>query len=215
MSDPQQKKEGIGCCGLGCIILILGAVVLVAGLGFGYYELTQKIHDYTAGSAKTIAVESTGPQEYEALVKKMDDFKGLPPGSDATLTITAHDLNVLIARSPQWSLVAGKIHVTIGNGQVGLIGSIPLSAIPRLRDQYWNGALYFTPSIEGKVFHATIQGISSDAHELPKEYRQAVIAGLEPQLNNRLLGDPVIGAVLIKAETLKVEGDALILTSAK
>ena len=215
MSDPAQKKKDPGCCGTGCVVLIVCAVTLIAGLGFGYYELTERAHEYTAGSRAAIPVENSSQQEYEALVKKMDAFKRLPPGSDAMLSITAHDLNVLIAHSPQWNLLPGKIRVTIANGQVGLIGSIPLSSIPRLRDQYWNGALYFVPSIEGKVFHATIQNVISDTHELPKEYRQAIIAGIEPNLNNRLLGDSVIGAVFIKAETLKVEGDALVLTSAK
>ncbi|MGB8354589.1 MAG: hypothetical protein WCD79_11915 [Chthoniobacteraceae bacterium] len=215
MSDPEQKKKDPGCCGTGCVILIVCAVVLIAGAGFGYYELTERVHDYTAGSRETIPVENSSQQEYDALVKKMDVFKHLPPGSDAMLSITAHDLNVLIAQSPQWNLLPGKVRITIANGQVGLIGSIPFSSIPRLRDQYWNGALYFVPSIEGKVFHATITSLTSDTRELPKEDSQAAIAILEPNLNNRLLGDPVIGTVFIKAETLKVEGDALVLTSAK
>jgi len=211
----QSKRKSRGCFGACCIILLVLAVIVVAVLGIGYYIITKDIHHYTADKGEKIAVEDPGKQEYAAIVKKMDDFKRLPPGSNATLTITAHDLNVLIARSQEWHLLPGKLRVTIANGQVGLIGSIPLSSLPRLRDQYWNGALYFVPTIESKVFHATIQNVTSHVRDLPKEYLPIVIASLEPNINNRLLGDPVIGAVLIRSETLKIEGDTLLLTSAR
>jgi len=215
MSDPEQKNEGSGCFRTCCVILVICAVTFAAGLTFGFYVFSKKVHHYTTDKSERIPVEDSTQQEYEALVKKMDDFKRLRPGSNATLTITAHDLNVLIAHCQQWDLLPGKLRVNIANGKVGLIGSIPLSSLPSLRDQYWNGALYFVPSMEGKVFHATIQNVTSNVRDLSKEDSQAAIAILEPNLNNRLLGDPVIGAVFIKAETLKVEGDALVLTSAK
>jgi len=216
MSD-SQKKNGCGCCmGRGCGFLIIVAGIFAVLIGWCYHLGAGRLRHghYTSSSSGAVPIENANADDYSAVLKRMEAFKHAAPGSNATLTLTSHDLNVLIAFSPQWAGVRGKINTRIEGSDVSLIGSIPLASIPELRDQYANGTLRFTSSIENKVLHVTIQDIKLKTHELSKAYMQLAIALLEPQLTNRLLGDPVIGAVLIKAETMKVENGALVLTRA-
>jgi hypothetical protein len=215
MSNPEKKGGCGGCLGKGCLVLIVVAAIFVGIVFFSYQRFIQKARKYTAQTATVIPVEKTNQEEYSALIKRMDAFKKAAPGSDAELFLTAHDLNTLIALDPGWSIASGKIHVLIDGGKVGLVSSIPLSAVPQLRERYLNGSLYFTPSIDNKVLHVNVQDIKINNHDLSKEYVKDIATGVQANLSNRLLGDSVIGPVLIKAETLKVENDALVLKSAK
>ena len=191
-------------------------MVVIGVLGFfGYHRITEKARKYTAQSAKPVPVEKATQEEYDALVKRMDAFKNAAPGSNEELTLSAHDLNTLIAFAPDWRILRGKIQIAIDNGNTELIGSIPLAFIPELRDRYLEGSLYFIPSMDNKVLHISLQNIKLNGHELSKDYLKAAAGSLESQMANRLLGDPVIGPVLIKAETLKVGDGALVLTPAK
>lgn len=212
----QEKKGGCGSClGKGCLVLIVIAGILIGVGFFSYHRFTERVHKYTAQSAMPIPVERATQEEYNALTTKMDVFKNASPGSNAKLALTAHDLNTLIALDPGWSVARGKIQVSIDSGNIALLGSIPLAFFPGLRDRFLNGSLSFTPSMENKVLHLNLQGIKLNSRELSKAYVKAFANGLEANLANRLLGDPVIGPVLVKAETLKIENDSVVLTSEK
>ena len=200
---------GRGCFVLACLI----AIFLVA-VGLGYHLIATRIrHEhFTSSSAGKIPIETGNAADFSALSKRMDAFKHAAPGSNATLVLTAHDLNLLISYRPEWAGVRGKLTVHIKGNDVIVIGSIPLSSIPDLRDQFANGTLRFKPSIDKKELHLTVQDIKSESRELTGVYLQIANAYVESQLTNRLLGDPVIGTVLIAAETMKIEDGALVLT---
>jgi hypothetical protein len=219
MSNPEpnnpESKKGCGCClAKGCLVLAVVAAIIIGVAVFGYRSAADKFRQFTANSAAAIPVETVSQEEYDMLAKRLDAFKKSAPRSGVELTLSAHDLNVLVAMNPDWSLVRGKVHVRIEEGAVKLNGSIPLSMLPKLRDQYLNGTLTFTPTMDDKVFHVVITGIKLKDYDFPKESMKEASASMEPQLTNRLLGDPVIGSVLIKAGQLKAEGDAFVLTRA-
>lgn len=208
--QPQKKKSGCGCClGTGCLVLVIIAALVIGGGIWGYGRFVEYARPYTASSGEQIPITGTS-QQYDAVVKRMDAFKNAAPGSNATLSLSANDLNVLIACSPQWSGARGKITVSIADGNVNLAGSLPLTILPRLRDRYLNGTLVLTPSIENKVFHVNIQDIILKPRALPKETIQRVAAESDSNLVNRLLGDPVIGPILTNSESMKVTGDTLV-----
>jgi hypothetical protein len=212
MNNP--KKKGCGCVGKGCFVMILIGALFICLAVWGYRKLAAKARVYyTASSRAEVPEENVTEQEYKALVKRLDAFKNAAPGSTETLELTARDLNILIAFSPEWEDVRGKIHASIDKDQMSLAGSLPLSLVPKLHDQYLNGWIYFTPSMEDKVFHLDIQRIKLAKYgELSKEELLAVTNLSLAYLTNELLGDPVLGPVLIKAKTLKVKDGVIVLT---
>ena len=212
MSD-SNKKSGCGCLGKGCFVMVIIGVLFIGLTVWGYRKLATKAHRYTESKPAAVPEEKATEDEYKILVKRMDAFKNAAHGSTETLELTAHDLNTLIAFSPDWEDVRGKIHASIDNDQMKLTGSLPLSALPKLRDQYLNGLVYFTPSMDDKVFHLDIQRIKlAKTGELSKVDVLAISNFSLAYLTNELLGDPVLGSVLIKAKTLKIKDGVIILT---
>jgi hypothetical protein len=214
MNNPNKKK-GCGCIGKGCFLMIIIGVLFI-GLGvWGYRKLATILRThYVSDKATQVPGEQVTRDEYDALVKRLDAFKNAAPDSEETLELTAHDLNVLIAFSPEWESVRGKIHAIIDKDQMELAGSLPLSYLWKLRDQYLDGWIYFTPSMEDKVFHLDIQRIKlTKSGELSKDQVTTFSNYAVAYLTNSLLGDPVLGPVLIKAKTLTVKDGIILLTS--
>jgi hypothetical protein len=81
--------------------------------------------------------------------------------------------------------------------------------LPELRDRHLNGSVHFAPTVQGKVMRVTLHEAKFATHVVPEDYEKWVSSFIESNAANRLLGDPVIGPVLIKTETMKVENNSL------
>ena len=175
MTNPDNtiasppKKKGCGCVAKGCLILVILLLIIVGLLGCDWQKAVNWARTETSSTPVELPAENATQAEYDALVKKLDDYKSAEPGSGKTLQITAHDLNVLVALSPEWQTVRGKIHFTIDDDQIGLACSVPLNRVPMFKDQYFNGTAYFKLSIDDKVEHLDIQKIKLKAGDLSND----------------------------------------------
>lgn len=210
MSDPG-KKSGCGCIGKGCLAMVILAV-LFTGLGVRVYtKFAEKIHTHASGSPAELPVEKATQDEYEAILKRLDAFKNAAPGSQKSLELTARDLNILIAFSPEWEAVRGRMHVSIDKDQIGLTGSLPLDFMPLLENQYLNGAINFTLSMKDKALHLSVQGIQLKGNALSGDELKKLSDFSGAYLTNNML--PVLGPVLARTNTLEVKEGVITLTS--
>jgi hypothetical protein len=210
MSDPG-KKGGCGCIGKGCIVMAILAAVFAGLLVWGVNRVATKLRALASGSAVETPAENGTRDEYEALVKKLDAFKDAAPGSGKTLELNAHDLNLLIAFSPELEMVRGKIHAAVDKGEIGVAGSMPLGVMSSPGRLYLNGGIYFTLSMEDKVLRVSVRTIKLTDHDLSSGDEKEFSVFWTACLTNNML--PVFGPVLLKAKTLKVNEGVIELTS--
>ena len=205
------KKKGCGCIAKGCIIVLIVAAIL-AGMGVWFFKKgVEWARTQTSSGPVEVPVENATQDEYEALIKRLNAFKDAAPGSAQTLQLTAHDLNVLIAKSPEWKDVQSKIHVTIDNDQIGVMGSVPLTGLPLFGDQYLNGKIDFTLSMADGILHFKPQGIKLKDHEFSKEEMNKL--GNDYPFKVESIKEPVLGPVLSSAKTLNVKDGVIVLAN--
>ncbi len=210
MNNPEKKK-GCGCIAKGCVVMVILAGILIGVLVWGGKKLVAWTRAHASSSPVAVSVENGTRDEYEALIKRLDDFKSAAPGAGKTLELNAHDLNLLIKFSPEWNYVRGKIQASIENDKIGLTGSLPLDFVPSLAGMYWNGEMHFTLSLDDKTFHFSVLDAQVEGGELSSEGLKTFSTIWTVYLTSYQL--PVIGPVLANAKTLAVKDGVIALTS--
>lgn len=149
----KRKSSGCGCLGGGCILALVICGLIVAALVWGAVSTYQGLKDMTATSEKPVAVYEATPEKYAAVNAKLKAFQeAYDVGIDATLTLSADEINTLIARDPDWSALRNHVFVTISGQRVAAQVSVPLSSIKAFEDRYFNGQVSMSFVTEdGKV----------------------------------------------------------------
>lgn len=136
----KRKSSGCGCLGGGCILALVICGLLVAALVWGAVSTYYGLKDMTATTAKPVPVYEATPEEYAAVNTKVKAFQeAYDAGIDATLSVSADEINTLIARDPDWSALRNHVFVTINGQRIAAQMSVPLSSIKAFEDRYYNG----------------------------------------------------------------------------
>src|SRR3978361_1893594 len=99
--QPQYvPKQGVGCCGAGCLsLLVIGFLVLAGLIGGGWYFFNRALDTFTSSQPANVAVAMPSDAEFGAANDKLNQLRtALRNKQGATFTFTAAELNVLIAR---------------------------------------------------------------------------------------------------------------------
>ena len=204
--QPPQKKKGCGCIAKGCVVMLIIGVALIGVLVWETQRLISEFHSHSSTASAAVQADAGTQDEYDALVKRLDDFKS----GGKKLELTGHDINLLIAFSPEWSGVRGRIRASIDKDVIALNGSLPLDFV-RLSGEYLNGEARFTLSRDDKGIHSSILGIRVKDAELPDADVNNFSGYWSAYMHSGLL--PVLGPVFMKAKTLKVSDGVIVLTS--
>jgi hypothetical protein len=150
-----QKKEGRGCFFYGCLIfvtlIVVGGGALAAG---GYYLwgkfnaiITEQVVPLTETEARPIPTVAGTPDQYRDIKGRVDRFYAdLDGGKPASLSLSADEINILIANDPEMKGLKGHVLVEMAGDEVGAQVSAPLSALPlpQLQNRFLNGSVKFT-----------------------------------------------------------------------
>jgi hypothetical protein len=128
-SSAPSKKAGLGCLGCGCIFLVV-IFLLIGGLIGGTGYLVYKA--YEAASSETAAdipPANTDQQLTSSAQHKIADFAhDVKDHQAATITLSADELNALIANNPD--AVKNNVHIFLSmkESEGRIQASIPTSA---------------------------------------------------------------------------------------
>lgn len=200
------KKKGCGCIAKGCIVMLVIAVVLVGGMIWGSRKIIHTLRSYASTTPVSVPAEPGTRGEYEALIKRLNDFKG----GGKKLELTARDINLLIEFSPEWANLRDRIHADIDNDAIALKGSLPLDGIG-LSGEYLNGQTHFTLSLDNKMVHASIKDLQVKGTDIQGSDLKKISSYWSAYLSSNLL--PVLGPVFATAKTLKVGDGVIVLGS--
>jgi hypothetical protein len=167
---PPRRSGGGSCFLKGCLVLVI--VVMLCGVvlgGIGYY-LYRSAQPFLTRQQVALPVLRNSDAVYDSTTRKLAAFnQSLATGQRAVLTLTADDLNALVAHDPQLAKYEGKLYFSIVNNQLCVETSFPLTDESGLRaDQraYFNARFVLDASYSSGDFAFLLSRIESlDRHQ--------------------------------------------------
>ncbi|MBS0658859.1 MAG: hypothetical protein JSR82_11525 [Verrucomicrobia bacterium] len=133
----------MGCFLKGCLTLIVVGLVLAGVVGGGaYYYYGKFVETATSDKPAPIKTDQPSDTQFQAASNKLNGMvNAWNVGHEATIELTAADLNALVARHPSFAAWRGKVYFTINNSDLGIDTSVPLDFIKldKLKGRYFNG----------------------------------------------------------------------------
>ena len=145
---PPPPRQGLGCFAKGCITLVI--VVMLLGVllgGVGWY-VSRNVMAFVSPTPVPIRTFNATDAQYQDVIGRYTAFiEALNAGRAATLSLSADDLNTLIARDPGFKDVRGKLYFDIKDGNLVAETSFPIpdndNAFRSRRQRgYFNGRAY-------------------------------------------------------------------------
>lgn len=211
----------------GCVILIAALAVMVFLIGFSILTLFRQFHEiakFTGEKPVPVAVTSLAgdPAALKDLTARVEIFRQQLTGeTEASLALSADDLNLAIAGYDAFKELRGTLRVTAIEGEtLRLAISFPLNGKPRFArgnepgwiasdSRYLNGTLVARPRLFKKEIILALDAIDVPGVQVPHEF----IDQMSPyHITERYLTDTTIGPVMASLTRAEVAGGKLILT---
>ncbi len=170
--QPQYvvPKQGAGCCGGGCVaLLVIAFLGLAAVIGGGWYLVHKAIDTFTSTEPANVAIAMPSDAEFAAANEKLEQLHtALRSQQGATFTFTAAELNALVARHPDFAARKGKMRFAIADSIATVEMSVPLSTLDwsRLRRRWFNGSANFGFIYADEGFRFDLNWLEANGHRL-------------------------------------------------
>ncbi|TWT30197.1 hypothetical protein KOR34_47550 [Posidoniimonas corsicana] len=211
--ETQPEKKPKGCLFYGCLIAGIGFVLmlllLVGGGVGGYFFLKGQVDKYTSTEPVDIPVSEASEEEIAEIQARVDSLQQAvendAPAAENELVLTSDDINALIAGNED---LKGRVYVTIENGEITGDVSIPLDEVPMGAGRFLNAKVTLDASYEGGIPIVTLKAGEVNGQPLPQQFIDALA---KENLAKDLLDEPEVAEKIRKFESIRVEGDKLIL----
>lgn len=124
------KKTGCGCCGFGCGILGLLAILFVGLVGVSCYAVYASTLKMTSSAPSDIPASTASDDVYMSARQKLADFDhDVKNHQAATIQLSADEINVLVAHNPDAIKNNLRVFVSFNNNEGRLQASLPTDAL--------------------------------------------------------------------------------------
>ena len=211
MTD-QPPKPRRGCLFYGCLTGIVLLLLAIGALLFGIHYVKGMINRYTDAQPMELPTVQMPQGEVDKLNQRLAAFeqsvnerRPTPP-----LTLTAADVNALVASGPQWQALQGKFYVSVEGDQLKGQVSVPLHEVglSMFKGRYLNGSATFGLSLQNGVLVVSPRTILVKGTPLPEVYMQAL---RKENLAASLTNEPRAVAVLQGLENIQVKDGKLVI----
>ncbi|MDA1006530.1 MAG: hypothetical protein O3A87_08640 [Verrucomicrobia bacterium] len=217
MADKQSRTPSTRSPLAGCTIVIVGICAMAFLVGFviwNLFKLDKEIAKFTTDQAVPIPApdlveDITAYNDFKSRIEIFKDTEG--NGDDATLELTAHDINMAIASFDEFTelrhtfsvseVVDGKLHIAI---------SFPLRGKP-LSDEmrYLNGTMIAVPKLVGDEIILDIEKIEVPDAVVPDGF----IGQMSPyRISQRYMEDELLGGWMKRLTAVSVNDGKVALT---
>lgn len=150
MAD-QTTKHRRGWLHYGCIGgLVLLLVIVIGGL-LGLYYARKMFNDFTDAQPMPLPQVQMSRAEIDQVEQRLEAFRqALRTGKPTVpLTLSADEINALVANNPDFNALKDKFYVTISGNQLNGQLSMPMESagLSIFRGRYFNGTGTFSVSL--------------------------------------------------------------------
>ncbi|MBV9127073.1 MAG: hypothetical protein JO117_03200 [Verrucomicrobia bacterium] len=207
---PQRSGGGCGCWLKGCFALFV-VFLLLGGIGtVTVYYAAKKIRDQlTTDHPVTVRTYPATDAEWAALEPRLRAFsRALNNQQRAALELSADDLNVLVAKSPDFAWLRGKVFFTIDGDILGMETSLPLGDVPTvgrfLQGRYFNGKASGELTIHRGDIRVVPHTLEANGQRVGPDAMKGYAGRINSELEESIRRNPKQQEELQKIETLDV-----------
>ena len=209
---PQGLGPRRGCLKWGCITgLLLLLVIAIAGL-LGLHQARRLVNQFTDTQPATLPVADISPAEMATVEDRIQTFRdNVRAGRPAPpLSLTAREINGLIATDPDLEPLKGKVYVTISGGQLQGRVSLPMedAGLPMFKGRYLNANGIFELSLRNGILRLTATNLEVKGQPLAATYMQEI---RKQNLARNLNNEPRVSVALDRLSELKIEDGKLVI----
>jgi hypothetical protein len=205
MLEPK-KKSGPGCLFYGGVVaaILLSVLVLAGFLGYRYAR--SLVAEYTDDHPASLPAVQLSDEAMSRLRERVGNFNHAVMGNQAAgpLTITAEEVNALIATAPELQALNGHVYITLEGDQPKAQVSIPADSLglKPLRGRYFNGTGTFKVSFENGVLQVSLESLTVKGKPVP----EPIMRHIRPQnLTAQLNADPQVQPVLARLQQIQIQ----------
>ncbi|MEP7014869.1 MAG: hypothetical protein ABI925_05470 [Verrucomicrobiota bacterium] len=185
-------KQGMGCFGKGCLLLVVFAALLIiaaaagiywglhshSALGRGLFWLT-KVHAVAEGPVQVPEFKSSNTEieEVEARWQKFEE--AAHEGQPAMIELSGRDINALIESNAE---LAGKMFASVDGNRLRFQVSLPLARFVGRAGHYFNADVVVESDGVQSLDHWRLNRVSVNNEPLPQDL-------LEWKFHSRRFGD--------------------------
>ena len=214
-NETQPKKRG--CFFYGCIALIVAVLVLAVGgvllVRYTKGKIDSVVAEYTDPAPVQIEKADASPAKVKAIQTRIDAFRnGLASCQPQELTLTADELNTLLAGQPDLKELADKIYVNIEGDQMKANISWPLPDIGplKLKGRYLNGTANLKVSVSHGNVDLRIDDFQSKGKPIPTQFLQEL---RKHNLGDDLQRDQQTASAIRQIDSAEVKDGKVIIRS--
>lgn len=155
MMMNNKRKDGSGCLKFGCMTMVVLLLLLIGGGIYGVYWLKNAAEKYLSDEPATLPVISATDEEIDELNARFEaGVVQFLDGEQVDLSISARDLNVLVASQPGFCNAQGRVYFEMKNERLSVQASIPFEAtnVESLNGKWLNGDAQVSVAVaDGKL----------------------------------------------------------------
>jgi hypothetical protein len=210
---PKQPKGCLfyGCLGL-CVLALAGLVMLYFGYQFVRSSTNKIIAQYTDTNAVDLGHVELPPEDLKALQQRISQFsQALESKTNAQeLTLSAEEINGLIAAEGQGQTFRDRLFVHIQNNRLQGDVSIPLQDFGplKLKGRFLNGAATFKVNMVNGNLDVRLDELRVNDQPLPS-LLQAEFQN--KNLAEEMMNDPKLRSFLNQLESVKIKDGRIII----
>jgi len=153
-------------------------LISVLGLLVGLRYAKKMFNDYTDTKPVPLPELQMSQAEIDQVRQRVDAFRQAVRAKNATpaLTLSADDINALIATDPDLQPVKGKLYVMIEGDQLKGQVSVPMEQVglPIFRGRYLNGTGTFRVLVRNGILRLTAEKLVVKGKPLPDNYMKEI-----------------------------------------
>ena len=182
-----MKREGGGCCAMGCLTMVISAfVVLALILAATWWAYGKALDTFTSRQPGNVQLEPVSDAQFAEASEKLAQVRNATASQESlTVGFTAAELNALIARHPEFEEWRGKVHVAIADSLVTLDLSVPLDDIPlpRMNRRWFVGNAQFGFVYGSGRFSFNLQSIGANGRNVPDSVFRGIASVFDNSFN--------------------------------
>jgi len=215
MTD-QPTKTGRGCLFYGGIAATVLILLIIAGAIVGLRQAKKMLGDFTDSAPRALPTVDVSPEQTAELRKRVENFRNdvRAARSPAPLSLSADEINKLIATDPDLAPLKGTLYVAAIEGdhiKVQISAPLDQLGLPIFRGRYLNGDGTFTISLRGGLLYLKALEIFVRGKPIPENYMQ-VIHG--QNLAKPLNENPRVSVALDKLKSIELKDGKLVIIPA-
>jgi hypothetical protein len=207
-TEQQPIKRRRGCLFYGCLTSCILALVVLALPVLIYLKILN------AFDTKPIALPTVdlSDSDMQQVRQRVDAFRNDVRSAHPTqpLSLSANEINALIATDPNLKALKGKVYVSIEDSQVKGQVSVPTSDVGLgfFKHRYINGSGAFNIALTNGTLFLSLQSLAIKGRPIPEKYMQQVRA---QNLAQGINDDPKSSAGLNKVKSIEVKDGKIVI----